>query len=194
MMPFSDIDQLDEYISAHFPQEISLRDGTELTLAPMVPSVWPMMEEFVGATPDEERKFFRHEASDPALVQRWCSELDYRHTLPLLAWHSDEVAADATLQREAGIWTAHVGRMRLLVRPEFRRRGLGERMLHETIKLAAELGLHKLVHECAAEQENLIGLLSALGFHEAARLPDFIRDQHGAYHDMVLMIRELENA
>jgi GNAT superfamily N-acetyltransferase len=141
--------------------------------------------------PEAEQRFFRQDTTISERVEQWCSQLDYRHLLPLLAWNGDRIVADATLEQEPGLWTAHVAKIRLLVHPEFRRRGIGGRLLQELIELASESGLHKLVYECAADQTELMGHLVHCDFISAARLPDFIRDRNGKLHDMVLMVRDL---
>jgi RimJ/RimL family protein N-acetyltransferase len=151
-----------------------------------------MLAEFLSAIPDSTRRFFRHELSDAARVERWCSTLDFTHYVPILAWNGDQIVADATLQREPGLWTAHIGKLRLLVHPRFQRRGIGSLMVQEIVEVAQELGLHKLVHECAADQVDLTSLLEKCGYSEVARLPDFVRDHNGALHDMVMMARSLE--
>ncbi|MEX0710785.1 MAG: GNAT family N-acetyltransferase [Pirellulales bacterium] len=187
--------QIDELMrsaaAARYPKELSLAEGSSLTLTPMVASDWPMMEEFLRATPDEERRFFRRDASDPARVERWCSQLDYGHVFPLFAWRGKSIGADVILERDSGLWTSHVAKVRLLVKPAFRGRGLGRQMISEVIELARLFDLHKLCYECAADQHALVAFLSACGFNEAARLEGFIRDRDGAFHDMVIMVYDL---
>jgi hypothetical protein len=51
--------------------------------------------------------------------------------------------------------------------------------------------LHKLVCETAGEQAAEIGLARRLGFVEAARLPEFVCDQTGGLHELVLLIKNL---
>jgi len=197
----SDGHQLGESIAGRYPREIEVagrQDGgrqdagsTRLTLTPMVPSDWQFLETFLLAVPEVEQRFFRQDTTIAERVEQWCSELDYRHVLPLLAWSGDRIVADATLEQEPGLWTAHVAKIRLLVHPEFRRRGIGDRLLQELIELAHELGLHKLVYECAADQTELMDHLKRSKFISAARLPDFIRDRQGKLHDMALMVRSV---
>jgi RimJ/RimL family protein N-acetyltransferase len=186
LIRFDDNAEVSERIAARYP-----REEYGLTIVPMVASDWPMLEQFLADTPAEEQRFFRRGASDRGRVERWCRQLDYRHTLPLLAWQDDRIVADGVLERESGLWTSHVGKLRLLVHAAHRRRGLGQMMLRELIAVAAALNLHKLVYECAAEQQSLIALLKRLRFHEAARLPEFIRDFDGRLHDLVVMVHDL---
>ena len=159
----------------------------------MVPSDWQFLEAFLHEVPKPERLFFRQDTSIAERVKAWCSELDYRHVLPLLAWNGDQIVGDATLEQEPGLWTAHVAKIRIVVHPDFRRHGVGARLLQELVELAGKAGLHKLVCECAAEQAELIEHYSRNGFVSTARLPDFIRDRQGKLHDMVLLVRDLNN-
>jgi len=192
----SDGHQLGELIAGRYPREIDVADREDagsgrLTLTPMVPSDWQFLETFLRAVPNAEQRFFRQDTTIAERVEQWCSELDYRHILPLLAWSGDRIVADAVLEQEPGLWSAHVGKIRMLMHPEFRRRGIGGRLLRELVELARELGLHKLVYECAADQTELMDHLKRCNFISAARLPDFIRDREGKLHDMVLMVRSV---
>jgi GNAT superfamily N-acetyltransferase len=183
--------ELHDFIAARYPRDLQLADGMLLTLTPLVASDWTFLEEFVGAIPDEDRRFFRRDASDQDRVHRWCSRIDFQHVLPLLAWIGRTIVADAVLEREQGMWTSHLGKARLLVHPEYRERGLGQIMLRELADVATLMGLHKLVHECAAEQMELLDFLNAHGFSEAGRLARFVRDRDGNLSDMVVMSRDL---
>jgi GNAT superfamily N-acetyltransferase len=182
---------MQQLVSATYPKEVTLRDNTEVTLTPMVPSDWQLVGEFLSAIPDEDRLFLRHDISDPAIVERWCAELDYKHVFPLLAWVNGRVVADGTLNQDPGLWTAHLGKLRVLVHPEFRRLGLGSVITEELMSIATAQGLNKAVVECAAEQKDLIRFLGEEGFREAARLDGFVKDRKGADHTLVILVRDL---
>ena len=192
MQPLSESAELTELVGRRYPRAVEPEIGLRLTLTPMVASDWQLLERFLRDTPDAERRYFRREATDPARVERWCSELDYQHIFPLLAWQDDQIVADAVLQREPSLWTSHVGKLRLLVHSTFRGRGVGRCMVHELVDLACQLDLHKVIYECAAEQQSLIAFLQRVGFSNVARLPDFIRDRDGMLHDMVVMSKSLD--
>lgn len=181
----------DVAITTRYPRELSLRDQRTLTITPLVPSDWPMLEEFLKAIPNEEHRFFRRNLSGQQRVRRWCSERDYSRSLPLLAWEGSHIVADVTLLREPDSWRSHVGTLRLLVRPDNRNQGIGVAMLDEIIALAGELGLRKLQHECAATQTSLIHFLERSGFRGEAVLREFIRDPQGQLHDMVIMAMDV---
>ena len=183
--------ELAHAVGGRYPRKVRLRDGTQLTLAPLVASDGPMLEELLHDIPAGERRFFRREASDAGRVECWCRELDYEHYFPLVAWDGGKIVADAVLEREPGLWTSHVGRFRVMVHPEYRRRGLASRMAREILEVACDLHLHKLVCETAGGQTAEIALAARLGFVEAARLPEFVCDQDGELHELILMIKDL---
>lgn len=58
-------------------------------------------------------------------------------------------------------------------------------------EVAKQSRLHKLVCECAAEKTGLIAAIQRMGFREAARLPEHIRDRRGRLHDMVLLTADI---
>ena len=182
---------IDEPIGGRYPHEIQLKDGTDLTVTPMVASDWEALRAFLAAVPDADRQFLREDISEPAIVDRWCANLDYQHILPLLAWDGAAIVADASLHQDPGLWTAHIGKVRLLVHPRFRGRGLGSAMVRQLVDVAREFNLQKVAAECATEQAELIALLRRLGFREAARLPDFVCDRDSRLHEMVLLVYNL---
>jgi RimJ/RimL family protein N-acetyltransferase len=189
MTTASQLAVLDDRIAERYPLDFQLPDGTTLTVTPLVPSDWQLLVQFLGEVPQEDRLFLREDVS--AVVEQWCSELDYQHNLPLLAWDKARIVADATLHQDPGLWTSHIGKMRLFVHPDYRQRGLGTAVAAHLVEVARDLALHKLVCECAVEQTELIELLKKLGFREAARLPEFIRDREARLHDMALMEHRL---
>lgn len=186
-MPLA-IESFDERLAGRYPRAIGVSDGQTLTLAPLVPSDWECLTRFLADIPAHERRFFRHDLSDAVQVEQWCAQLDYRTALPLLAWDGDRIAADAVLLLDPGMWTGHLGKLRLLVHPWYRSRGVGSALVAEMVEIAKLIGLHKLVHECAAPQVDLIDLLKQSDFVEVARLPEFVRDRDGRVHDLVVLV------
>jgi GNAT superfamily N-acetyltransferase len=182
---------IERIVADRYPREVSVKDRTPVTLTPMVPSDWELLGKFLARVPEQERLFLRHDITSAGIVEQWCRELDYKHTLPLLAWIGGEVVADGTLHLEPGLWTSHLGRVRVLVDPTRRRLGIGALLLEELCNVGKTLGLHKIVVECAAEQADLIQMLERIGFHQAARLEGFVLDRNQQLHALIVMVRGL---
>jgi GNAT superfamily N-acetyltransferase len=182
---------IERIVADRYPKEVPVKNGTSVTLTPMVPSDWNLLGEFLARIPDHERVFLRHDISSSGIVEQWCTELDYKHIFPLLAWIGGDIVADGTLHLEPGLWTSHLGRLRVLVDPSRRRLGIGALLAEELCDVGAALGLHKVVVECAAEQAELVAMLERAGFQQAARLEGFVLDRNNQLHDLLVMVRGL---
>ena len=112
--------------------------------------------------------------------------------LPLLALGGNRIIGDATLHQQLGGWKRHIGRVSVLVHPQFRGRGLAKALVVEVIELARGIGLEKLEAEFIGEQETAIKMFGLLGFAPLLRLPDYVRDMKAISHDYVLMGLGLE--
>lgn len=69
---------------------------------------------------------------------------------------------------------AHCGELGIGLEPEFRRQGLGRRMMQAALAKARLLGLKRLEADCFADNAAAVGLLLACGFVEEGRRPKAI--------------------
>lgn len=72
----------------------------------------------------------------------------------------------------------------LAVAPQFRRLGLGRRLLEHMLRRAAVAGLHSATLEVRVSNEAAQALYSSFGFHEVARRKAYYRDNQ---EDALLM-------
>jgi ribosomal protein S18 acetylase RimI-like enzyme len=91
-----------------------------------------------------------------------------------------------------GGWKRHIGRVSVLIHPQFRGRGLAKAMVGEIINIARQVGLEKVEAEFIGEQEAAIKVFALLGFTTLARLPNYVKDMQAVTHDYVLMGLELK--
>src|ERR1043166_3593019 len=175
-----------------FPKEIKLKDGTKVTLRPLKKTDEKSFHEFFLAIPEPERMFIKHRVTDVAVIRDWCQNIDLGRNLPLLAVANGKIIADATLHQQLGGWRRHIGRVSVLVHPQFRGRGLAKALVVEIIEVARNIGLEKLEAEFIGEQETAIKLFGLLGFSSLVRLPGYVRDMKAISHDYVLMGLGLE--
>src|SRR5262249_21250877 len=117
---------------------------------------------------------------------------DYGRNLALLAISGQRVLADATLHQQLGGWRRHIGRVSVLVHPEFRGRGLAKALINELLDLAAQAGLSKVEAEFIGEQTQGIHVFEMLGFTPLLRLPNYVKDMQAVDHDYILMGLDLK--
>jgi len=136
--------------------------------------------------PVEERQYFREDVTQPAVIRGWIRNLDYRRVLPLLAFQGERVVADATLHRDTGGWSRHLGKVRLTLDPEFRRQGLSRLLIQEFLELSTSLDVAILEAEILEAQTDAASLFEEMGFQCVATLPQHAIDLSGRVHDLRL--------
>jgi len=126
-------------------------------------------------------------ATDPAIIRDWCHHIDLGRNLPLLAMIDGKIVGDATLHQQLGGWKRHIGRVSVLVLPQYRGRGLARALISEMADIARHLGLERVEAEFIGGQEAAIKMFALLGFSNLLRLEDYVKDMQGIKHDYVLM-------
>ncbi|MBV8880713.1 MAG: hypothetical protein JO332_12150 [Planctomycetaceae bacterium] len=157
-----------------------------LLLRPMGPSDAVALTAFFRRIPVEERQLFREDVVQASVIQGWLQRLDYDRILPLLLLEGPRIVADATLQRDQGGWSRHLGKIRVTLDPEFRRRGLSRLLLQEFLLLAKPLGVAVLDAEILDVQRHAASLFESVGFEHVATLPQHAIDLAGRVHDMLV--------
>ena len=170
-----------------FPKEIKLKDGLKVALRPLRKDDEKKFHEFFLAVPESERMFIKHRVTDASVIRDWCQNIDLGRNLPMLASTDGRIIGDVTLHQQLGGWKRHIGRVSVLVHPQFRGRGLAKALVHEIVEIARNTGLEKVEAEFIGEQEAAIHTFAMLGFSNLLRLEDYVRDMQAISHDYVLM-------
>ncbi len=176
------------YKISRYPRTVRLGDGSELTLRPMAACDAGALLELFRAIPEGERYFLKDDVGAPQVVQAFAEHLDYDRALPLLALDGQRVVADAVLIRHRGGYLAHKAEIRLLVHPEFRQRGLGVLLMRELTDIAWDAELEEVEFELVrGVQDEAISAAEFVGAFEVGVLRDYVKDQHGQAHDLVVL-------
>ena len=170
-----------------FPKEIKLKDDSKVTLRPLKKTDEKQFHEFFLAIPEPERMFIKHRVTEVAVIREWCQNIDLGRNLPLLAVAGGKIIAAGTLHQQLGGWKRHIGRVSVLVQPQFRGRGLARALVRDILKIARQAGLERVEAEFIGEQEAAIKVFAMLGFTNFLRLEDYVKDMQAITHDYVLM-------
>jgi putative acetyltransferase len=175
-----------------FPKTAVLKDGAKATLRPLHRADEKDFHQLFLGIPEPERMFIKHRVMDLKVIHDWCQNIDYGRNLPLVALIGGRIVGDATLHQQLGGWKRHVGRVSVLVHPEFRGRGLATRLVGEIIEIARGAGLEKVEAEFIGEQAAAIKMFAMLGFSQLVRLDDYVKDMQAISHDYILMGLDLK--
>lgn len=178
----------------HYPKEIMIKDGTPILIRPLTREDEQLLTDFFARIPEDERWFLREDVGDPVIMRHWLETLDYDRVLPLVAvtQETPRIIANVRLHRRPADCLKHIAHLRIAVDPAFRNQRLGTWMLLDVIRLAMGMGLEKLVAEFITGVEEA-GRHAAqrLDFFEQAVLKDYVKDRHGTYRDLVIMVKTL---
>jgi ribosomal protein S18 acetylase RimI-like enzyme len=181
-----------EFELQKYPKEIKLKDGTQCQLRPLRKEDEKRFHEFFLAVPAGERMFIKHRVTEPEVIRDWCRNIDLGRNLPLLAVLGGNIAGVATLHQQLGGWKRHIGRVSVLVLPQYRGRGLARALVAEIVSVARNLGLEKVEAEFIGDQEAAVKMFALLGFSNMARFEDYVKDMQAITHDYILMGLDLK--
>jgi len=176
----------------NFREMITLKDGAYILLRPMIADDKQKLMEFYSVVSDDDLRYFRHYVKDPSLIQEWCDHLDYGKVLPVLALAKDRVVGSASLHFYEGP-KRHVGEVRLFLAKDYRKRGLGMKMIRALIDLARKHGLGILMVEVIADMTKFVKAFEQLGFKPMCTLDDYFMFPDGDSCDVVLMTLPLRS-
>lgn len=175
-----------------FPKTVRLKDTKKATLRPLRADDEKEFHELFQGIPERERMFIKHRVQDKKVIRDWCRNIDVGRNLPLVGLINGKIVGDATLHQQLGGWKRHIGRVSVLVHPEFRGRGLARALITEILDIARRAGLEKVEAEFIGEQEAAVKMFAMLGFRQLTRLEDYVKDMQAISHDYVLMGLDLK--
>jgi L-amino acid N-acyltransferase YncA len=170
----------------NFREMATLKDGAYILIRPMNGEDQQRLMEFYSAVNDDDMRYFRHYVKDPAVIRDWSEHLDYGKVLPILAFVKERVVGSASLHFGEGP-KRHTAEVRLFLAKDYRKRGLGMKMIRVLIDLARKQGLNILFAEVMAEQTKVVKAFEQLGFKSQATLDDYFIFPDGETRDVVLM-------
>ena len=175
-----------------FRQVVTLRDGARVLIRPLVPEDENALLNLFVPVPADEQRFMRHDVNDPELVSQWARHPDYDKVFPLVAVIGDRIAGNATLHFGQGP-ARHRAELRIFLSKDFRRRGLGTKLIHAIIEVAKRRSLYLVEVETVSDLVNDIKALQKAGFSIKCTFEDRFMLPDGELRDTVFMVMRLRS-
>ncbi len=173
-------------------KKLKLKDGTIITIRPLVESDLEKSWGFFQKLPPEDRLYLRVDVTDKKIVAQRIKDLGANKVKRIVAELDDEIIADAGLELRPHGWERHLADFRLIISPEFGGKGLGMLMAEELYEMALKEKVEEMLVEIMAPQEGAKSIFKRLGFREDVVIKKFVKDIHGNKQDLVLMRCNLE--
>ena len=156
------------------------------------PNVEQALLKFTQSLPASDLVFLRMDITQPDVVREWMQNIEQGRTLTVLAEVAGMIVGYGNLHLSRLQWTRHIGEIRVLVDAPHRGLGVGEYLVNDLMKLAAEKGLTRVAVHIGSEQPRVRAMFERLGFHAEALLTDWLMDRNHKKHDLVIMSHEVE--
>jgi RimJ/RimL family protein N-acetyltransferase len=178
---------------AEYPKSITLKDKTKIVLRLMEDKDMDSLVQFYQSVPESDRLYLRVDVSERKNLERRFGNLDYNHAYPILALENDKIIGVGTLFRPTFGWMRNVGEIRVVIAPDYQRKGLATVFVRELFFRALKAKVFKLQAEMAETQESAIAAFERLGFRKEATLKKHITDVRGRRRDLVIMTLDVED-
>ncbi len=174
-----------------YPANVTLRDGTIVTITPLLPSCSGQLLAFYRHLPEEDRLVLRDDVTSADWAENFLRRVETKEVVSLVAKLSGRVVGEATLYRSLRGWTRHVGEIRLTVAVNYRHKGLATNLASALVKIATDLGIEKIIVQVVDNQVAARRTFEKLGFHKEAVLPRHVMDLAGKKRDLMILANDV---
>ncbi|MFH1740970.1 MAG: GNAT family protein [bacterium] len=171
----------------NYPKKLTLNDGRTVIIRPLKEEDELALRDFYAALSAEDRRYLKHDVTNPRTVHQWTHHIDYDFVIPIVAETPNAIVSAATLHRDPHGWSPHVGEIRLVLHKDFRGSGLGLGMAKEIFSIATFLRLEKVVAEMVEDQTAAIKIFEKMGFEREALLRNHVIDHERQQRNLVIM-------
>ncbi len=177
---------------SEYPKTVKLKDGTQVTVRPMVSDDLDRLHAFFSQdVPEEDRLFLKNDVADRSMIEYWANNLDYDKVLPILMLDGDRVVADGTIRHHAHGWSSHMAEVRLVVARQIQNQGAGLLLLKELVALARQKGVEMIQAQAFEGAPTGLAVFQKMGFRIEAVLRNFANDIKGNRQNLVVLVRDV---
>lgn len=179
---------MDEY-----PKEVTLKGGDRFILRPLEePDLEPLVEYF-RSLPPEDRMYLRADVTKRENILHRFGDINYDKVYPLIALLSEQIVAIGTLFRAEFGWMRNLGEIRVVVHPDYQRKGLCTVLTREIFFYALTTDLYKIQAEMMENQVAAINAFERLGFKKETVLRKHVTDLEGNRCNLVIMSLDIQD-
>lgn len=173
-------------------KKLKLKDGTSVMIRPLTAGDLEKSLAFFRSLPPEDRLYLRVDVMDEKAVENRINNDGIRNYKRIVAEVEGEIVADGGLEMRPHGWERHLADFRLIVSPEFKRKGLGMLMAEELYEMALKEEVEEMIVEIMAPQQDAKKIFERLGFKQDVVIKNYVKDINGQKQDLVLMRCNLE--
>jgi RimJ/RimL family protein N-acetyltransferase len=173
-----------------YRQVFTLKDGARILIRPLtVDDRKALLDLFLPVSADDLR-YMRHNVKNPDVIDEWFDNMNYDEVLPIVAVFGSRIVGEASLHFHPGP-ARHRAEVRIFLAKDFRRRGVGSRLLQGVIELAKRHNLYMLEVQIVSDQNHIIRAFQNAGFEPKSVYEDYFMLPDGDLRDVTHLILKL---
>ena len=176
-----------------YPKEVHLKSGEIIILNPLQNEEMEKLIQFFQSLPTDEKMYLRSDVSHRENIIKRFGTLNYNIRFPLLARYDEKIIGIGSMYRAEYGWTRNLGEIRVVISPEFQRKGLCTILVKEMFFHAISTDMYKIQAEIMENQTSAITAFEHMGFKKEAVLQKHVTDIKGERHNLVIMSLDIKD-
>ena len=172
-----------------YPRTVRTPRDLEITLRLLGAGDREAMLVFARNLPAHDLLFLRRDITQETEVDAWIASGAGGDLITVLALNGEEIGGYCVVDRSPLPWMRHVAELRVVVGANVRGQGLGRILTREGFRLAAELGVEKIIAQMTTDQATAITVFQNMGFENEAFLRNHVQDRDGKKYDLLVLSR-----
>lgn len=178
-------------LADRYPKQVTCNDEEiELTLLDGIDTA--TAKAFTDQFSDYDLLSLNRDIQEPKVLEAWSRSIGKGNIVSVGASRQGEIVGTTAVVLDPHSWSAHVGELRILVRPDARDIGLGRILIQESFLIGLDLGLEKLTVRMTLDQARAITVFEEMGFKTEALLRDHVKDRSGDKHDLLVLSHDVQ--
>lgn len=166
-------------------------DGGEVELRYMQQSDTEALLTFVRSVPKHDLMFLPIDITEVEGFNSWVDDMLLGLSAAILAVRDGQIVGLSSVARHEANWMRDIADLHVVVGKETRGQGIGTQLAAEGLRLAAGLGVRRVMTQMTLDQPSALRTFRSLGFVPVAVLHDQVIDTNGETYDLLLMHHEV---
>ncbi len=176
-----------------YPKELELIDKTRVTIRPVEPVDVEGLYKFFSKITRLDLLVYKDDVTKWENVEDWFAASNYGKTFQLVALSKDKIVAKGSLHSE-GLYWSHAAELKLIVDPNYRRKGLGSQLFNILLYEGLKRHFEKIIVRYISDNVSFTKILNRYGFKPETVLSCYVKDELSSItKDLVIASYDLEN-
>ncbi|NIS07326.1 MAG: GNAT family N-acetyltransferase [Candidatus Dadabacteria bacterium] len=164
-----------------------------LTIRPRAEEDSEYLSLFFSDIPKEDLIIYKEDVYKSHSAETWFLDDNYKKDLQLLALLDNEVVAEGTIHKE-GIYWQNAAEIKLIVKPDYRRQGVGSYMFNTLLYEFFQRRIQKVIVRYLPNNDSFIRIINRYGFKPETVLKSYVKlDSENKDQDLIIASYNLED-